>query len=459
MQNQKSPQETVKAKKENILVVDDTPANLEILLSMLRREDYHVRVTTSGELALLAVSLKPPDLILLDINMPEMDGYEVCKRLKEDIASTKIPIIFISALGEVMDKVKAFKVGGADYITKPFQFEEVIARIENQLKSQRLIKLLEVKNLALARKNEELILSHKKAEIIFSALSKALPGSIINSKYRLEGQIGAGGFGAVYKAQNIFIQRDVAIKIFQPKGIIKSTDIEQFQKEAISSCRIQHPNAISVLDFGVTDDGLPYLVMELLEGYPLSVELKKEKTLPLKRVIEIAIPICQVLSVAHASNVIHRDVKPENIFIHKENDKEIVKLLDFGIAKIIENKSSEEAEDVTPYGKLLGTPIYMAPERLRGLPYDESIDIYSLGVMLYKMLVGTFPFDAKGGNSWLSLVEAHSNEEPINLRLINPDIPKEVEDTVLKAMSKESSERPKAKDLEQLLVRLKDSVS
>lgn len=438
---------TVLSEKETIFIVDDNPANLDILLNMLRSEDYYIRVMTSGPLALSAIKLRPPDLILLDINMPGMDGYEVCEKLKANTATCNIPVIFISALGEVMDKVKAFKVGGVDYITKPFHFEEVLVRIENQLRSLRLMKQLEYKNAALARKNQELIKSQQKANLIFSVLSKNLYGNILDNKYKLESQIGSGGFGVVYRATNLLIQREVAIKIFQPKGTIKESDLEQFQQEAISSCRVQHPNAISILDFGITDDGLPYLVMELLKGHNLKEELTEKIRFSLTRAIEIIIPICDVLAEVHAKGIVHRDIKPENIFLHKETTNEIVKVLDFGIAKLAEEEDASAMTEATPYGKLLGTPTYMAPERLSGLPYDGRADIYSLGIMLHQMLCGEVPFRVSEGQSWLTLIDLHRNNPPKSLRDIDPSISKAVEDIVLKTLAKKPEDRPTANQL------------
>lgn len=140
----------------DILLVDDNPINLDLLSGMLFERKYRVRVATSGRRALAAVRSCSPDLILLDITMPEMDGYEVCRQLKSDQATREVPVIFISALDETMDKVKAFEVGGVDYVTKPFQFEEVLARIENQLKISRLQKEMAHKNSELANANLKL---------------------------------------------------------------------------------------------------------------------------------------------------------------------------------------------------------------------------------------------------------------------------------------------------------------
>src|SRR5690349_14898572 len=208
--------------KGDILVVDDNPVNLDLLSNMLLDRAYRVRVATNGRRALAAARSRAPDLVMLDINMPEMDGYEVCRQLKGDAATSDIPVIFISALDEAMDKVRAFEVGGADYVTKPFQFEEVLARIENQLKLSRLQRDLERKNGELTRKNEELVrwreaLLHtqRRADNIFSALADVLPGTVLDEKYRLEDKIGSGGFGAVYSATHLALDRKVAVKIFR----------------------------------------------------------------------------------------------------------------------------------------------------------------------------------------------------------------------------------------------------
>src|SRR5919199_652924 len=140
----------------NILVVDDAPANLRLLVGILQERGYEVRPVPNGKLALFAAQGRLPDLILLDIMMPEMDGYEVCSKLKADERTKDIPVIFVSALSDVLDKVKAFGVGGVDYITKPFQEEEVLARVSTHLTNQHLQKSLQSKNEELANTNEKL---------------------------------------------------------------------------------------------------------------------------------------------------------------------------------------------------------------------------------------------------------------------------------------------------------------
>src|SRR5215210_4558464 len=141
----------------DILIVDDTAANLDLLASILREQGYGVRVSNNGRRALTIVRANPPEIIMLDIQMPEMDGYEVCRELKADPATSAIPVIFISALDDVFDKVRAFKAGGVDYVAKPFQAEEVLARVECQLQLFRLRRELERSNEELVKKNAELV--------------------------------------------------------------------------------------------------------------------------------------------------------------------------------------------------------------------------------------------------------------------------------------------------------------
>jgi two-component system, sensor histidine kinase and response regulator len=138
-----------------LLIVDDNPSNLDLLSRILREHSHHVRAVTSGRRALESAQLSPPDLVLLDITMPEMDGFETCQRFKSNPALAAIPIIFISALDDVMDKLKAFSVGGEDYITKPFHTEEVIARVDHQLRILTLQRELKDRNQALQIMNEQ----------------------------------------------------------------------------------------------------------------------------------------------------------------------------------------------------------------------------------------------------------------------------------------------------------------
>ena len=441
----------------DVFIVDDNLDNLALLEKLLSENQYRVRMANSGKRALRAIRVEQPELIMLDINMPEMDGYQVCQELKADINTRAIPIIFISALDDVLDKVKAFKLGAVDYVTKPFQAEEVLARIENQLTLSRLRKELEKKNFELAtkneelkRKHEELINSYERANRIFSALSEVLPGTILDGKYRLDEKIGSGGFGTVYRATHLSLNNSVAIKVFCPSQNSSLADVERFRREGISSCQINHPNAISIYDFSVSSTGIAYLVMELLKGCTLGEKLNQYQVINVNYCVEIALAICQVLIKAHSAGIIHRDIKPENIFLHKSDSTEIIKVLDFGIAKLVGEKTGLETSE-TDGMVVLGTPLYLAPERVTGEAYDGRSDIYSLGVMLYQMLSGVMPLTPKNNNMG-SLIYMHMTQEPTPLKELNPTVPEALDFLIMKMLSRYPENRFTAQELEASLI-------
>ncbi|MBX7220620.1 MAG: response regulator [Blastocatellia bacterium] len=319
-----------------ILIVDDNAINIKVLTLILQKYNYHVLTANDGVDGIIAAHEHHPDLIMLDVMMPGLDGFTVCEQLKNDLSTQQIPIIFLTALNQLQDKVKGFALGAADYVTKPFQAEEVVARVENHLNIRRLQKALEEKqqdlerkqqdlerqNQELASKNEELERSHaalvqaqRRVEAVFSVLSEVLPGSVLDNKYRLDKKIGEGGFGTVYKAHQIGLERTVAVKVFRPSDNqwMQATELERFRQEGMSACRIQHPNAVSILDFAISPAGIAYLVMELLEGHTLADEMLGSRALPVKRSLEIILPVCDMLAEAHALGLIHRDIKPDNI--------------------------------------------------------------------------------------------------------------------------------------------------
>ncbi|HYR27278.1 MAG TPA: protein kinase [Thermoanaerobaculia bacterium] len=435
----------------DVLIVDDTPANLDLLCGMLRDRGYRVRVATSGPRALAAVRAERPDLLLLDVTMPGMSGYDVCREIKADDALRGIPVIFVSALDEVVDKVRAFDAGGVDYVTKPFQFGEVLARIDNQLRIQRLQRDLEWRNAELLRLNQELIASHQRQERILTTLSDVLPGTVLDGKFRLEVKLGCGGFGTVYRATQLNLARPVAVKVFQSlAGRGDRTELERFRREGISACRVNHPNAVTIIDSGVSSAGIAYLVTELLDGCTVAGELQSHggKMSP-ARMLEIVQPVCQVLSMAHEVGIVHRDIKPENVFLHHAPTGEMVKVLDFGIAKLLDDKAAESA--LTSPHVTLGTPIFMAPEQMCNAAVDGRADVYSLAMMVYEMLTGTLPFDDCCDFMRLAMIKMHEDATP--MRAHEPALPTGLDEVVLSALSRDPAARPTAARFGELLAR------
>jgi hypothetical protein len=304
------------------------------------------------------------------------------------------------------------------------------------------------KNQALAESRAATVRTARRSELIFSALSEALPGTVLDDKYRVEEKIGSGSFGTVYRGEHILLHHPVAIKVFRPTvghGALESLD--RFRLEGISACRIQHPNAVTVLDFDVSAGSLAYLVMELLRGHSLADELRSEKQLAPRRCARISAAVCDVLAEAHAAGILHRDIKPSNVFLHRSREDELVKVIDFGIAKLTDTREPGLRQATTGTGIFVGTPAYMAPERLGSDPYDGRADVYSLGVMMFQMLCGQFPHQtSRGGGYWSAAMMIALGHEP-TISDAEASVPAELEAIVIRALTKDPAHRPTAAEL------------
>jgi len=435
-----------------IFVVDDVPANVALLAKLLRDAGYVVRVATSGARALAAIAASPPDLILLDVTMPEMSGLEVCAALKARDATRQIPVIFLSALDDVRDKLSAFQAGGVDYVTKPFQADEVLARVGIQLELASARAELEARNRELEARNRELARARRGADDAFAALSGARPGTTLEGRYELAEKSGAGGFAVVFRARDREAGHDVAIKILHPEHVGDDRLRERFLAEAATVMRL--PHAVHVVASGVTATGIAYLVMELLQGANLAEELRRHGPIPPVRCATLVLPVCDALVAAHGRGVIHRDIKPANIFLDRRAG-EVVKVLDFGIAK---HQASGAADDAatgqTTLGRVIGTPVYMAPERLAGHAYDARTDVYSLGVTLYELLSGELPFRASPAEGIGRLVAACLADPPRPLGRACPGVPGALEALVHRMLAKRADDRPSLADVRAALARI-----
>ncbi len=406
-----------------ILVVDDLAANRELLARRLERTGFGVATAASGKEALELVARGGIDCVLLDIMMPEMTGLEVLAELRLKHSMATLPVIMVTAKTESDDVVEALSLGANDYVTKPVDFPVALARIRSHLRVRSATRL------AATPSGEPITPAH------------AVPGTTLGGRYRLESVIGGGSFGTVFRARHLELGRDVAVKVLATSAGSDPEALARFRREGASACRVQHPNAVAVLDFGVNEGGVAYLVMELLVGRSLEKELEDGGRLTPRRCIEVVAPVCAALAAAHAAGVVHRDIKPSNVFLHRTPQGEVPKILDFGIAKIV----SEAAitGNITLDGTLLGTPAYMAPERFRRGPYGPKSDVYSLGTMLYEMLAGRLPFVPASADP-LALVALQTEEEPPPLRGRYPEIPPALESLVLSALAKDPEARPSA---------------
>jgi serine/threonine-protein kinase len=218
---------------------------------------------------------------------------------------------------------------------------------------------------------------------------RALVGSTLDGRYELTAHLATGGMGAVFRARHVPLRKDVAVKVMRPDLTAAKDLVERFRQEAEIAARLEHENIVRVTDFGRSPEGYLFLVMELLEGESLFDRLRREVLLPPEEAVPIFWQICSALEAAHALNVVHRDLKPENVFLARLADgREVVKILDFGIAKFLEPTSSSS----TAAGMVVGTPEYLSPEQAVGGTVDGRADLYSVGIIAWRTLVGRHPF-------------------------------------------------------------------
>jgi serine/threonine-protein kinase len=269
-----------------------------------------------------------------------------------------------------------------------------------------------------------------------TARSKPDPliGTVMEGRYEVLARIGAGGMGAVYRARQAAMDRIVAVKVLLRSLASNEINVRRFQQEARAASRLNHPNTITIHDFGQAKDGTLYIVMEFLEGDPLDRVIAREKPLAPERTVRIMAQVCRSLAEAHDAGIIHRDLKPDNIFLlNRGNEPDFVKVLDFGVAKLKDpGGTGDSAGTLTQAGMIFGTPKYMSPEQAQSLDLDPTSDLYALGVIMYEMLTGTPPFT---GDAPLTILIKHVHEQPPPLP---PGlVPPALEAVVLKALQKD----------------------
>ena len=280
-----------------------------------------------------------------------------------------------------------------------------------------------------------------------------LLGTVLMDRVRIERAIARGGMGKVYYGEQVRMKRPCAIKILDPR-LAGGGDAAEFGRrfllEASVSAKLTHPNVVTIFDYGETEDGRCFIAMEYLEGRTLSEELKKSGPISAERAIHITRQVSRALREAHTLGVVHRDMKPGNVFLLKQDDDDdFVKVLDFGLVK--ETTPSDE-QNHTQIGQIMGSPRYMAPEQVQGKAVDGRTDIYSLGVMLYAMLAGRPPFDKA---TELSTMMAQVSDPPPPIASVAPDVllPPGLEAVVMKCLAKRPEDR--FASMEELITGLK----
>ncbi len=268
-----------------------------------------------------------------------------------------------------------------------------------------------------------------------STVLDALIGQVLADTYTLIRAVGEGGMGRVYEARHARIGgKRFAVKVLHPEYAHIPEVLTRFQREAEAAASIENPHVGDVYDLGRASDGSPFIVAEFLDGRELAEVVRERGIFDVAEALRLVRQICDALGAAHAINIIHRDMKPENVFLIGEPERPTVKVIDFGISKVVDARGSA----LTKTGMIMGTPSYMTPEQARGEKVDHRVDVYATGAILYELCTGRRPFDR---DEPLATVTAVLSEEPVKATLLNPELPLALEQIIERAMSKAPEDR------------------
>lgn len=390
-----------------ILLVEDHDDLRAMMHERLLKEEYLVNVFDNGLDAFNCLQTTTFDLLILDWELPGLAGIEILKKFRNAGGTT--PVLMLTGRKLMEDKEAGFEAGADDYLTKPFNPKEFSARIKALLRRQ----------------------------IQPKGIQHFENGAIVAEKYQIISLIGEGGVGLVYKAHHKFLDKLVALKLLRSEYASDPIVISRFRREAKAADSLRHANIASVYDYGILGDGRPFMVMDFIEGRTLYNVLVLHKRLEVRRAVSIFIKVCDALSYAHKQGVIHRDLKPSNIMLVEQDGIEIPKLLDFGIAKLLDTSHSQQ---LTRAGEFCGSPLYVSPEQCSSSDQDQRSDIFSLGCVICETLTGVAPFH---GETVVETIHRRLNERPPHLMDLNPaaNIPPRLNDIVRKTLELEPMNR------------------
>ncbi len=276
--------------------------------------------------------------------------------------------------------------------------------------------------------------------------AEALVGTELDGRYRIDALLGSGGMGAVFRGHHRFMDQAVAVKVLRPHLARDPSAVKRFVREARGTLKIASDHAVKVLDFAVTDAGLLYMVLELLDGRTVGAELASDGAIAPRRAVRIARQVCAALAAAHRVGLIHRDLKPDNLMLVRRGaDPDHVKVLDFGLAKVMEGAGEQALSmaALTQGGIVFGTPDYMAPEQALGQALDGRCDLYALGATLYEMVTGEAPFPR---DSPLEVLAAHVRDPVPSARARVATVPVSLDGLIARCLAKEPDARPATAD-------------
>jgi eukaryotic-like serine/threonine-protein kinase len=265
-------------------------------------------------------------------------------------------------------------------------------------------------------------------------------GTVLSGKYELHSVLGKGGMGVVYRGKHLGTDRPIAVKVLRRELMADATLAKRFMREAKAAAVMQHPNVVDVLDYGVEPDGTAFQVLELLEGESLGEHLARKGKIPIDVVLSLLLPVIHALAAAHARGVVHRDLKPDNVFLARNAHGRIVpKLLDFGVAKLMPAHGGPSSTLSTRAGSAIGTPAYMSPEQARGTAdVGTPTDIWAIGVILFECVAGEVPFDAETGSILMARIIM---EQARSLATVAPETPPAIVAVIDRALTSKQEDR------------------
>lgn len=406
-----------------ILVIDDDPDALLLVEAALSRAGH--RVVTSNrpdQIAALAAD-HGADAVVLDVLMPEVSGHEALRALRAHPRTGGVPVLLLSSKSEGEDRVEGLRRGADDFLSKPFEPEELQLRIQKLVAQH-------------GRTAGTLDLAEEKLE---EALETGeLRGPLYLGRYQALEVVGRGGSGLVFRGWDPWLKRPVALKTMALERLQAASAApddsgsggSDLLQEAVTVARFSHPHIVTVYDVG-RGRRFAFLAMEYVEGTSLAAYLDERGPIPRRRVVPLALAMARGLRAAHGHKIVHHDVKPGNILLGRNGS---VKVSDFGVAQLVTSLGPEE--DV-----VFGTPGYLPPEVLLGEPYSERGDLFGLGVVLFQCLAGELPF---GGTTLEALVlsTVRGDRETLGPRL--PELPALFETLLLSLLAKDPSARPES---------------
>ncbi|MCS7181846.1 MAG: protein kinase [Thermoanaerobaculum sp.] len=404
-----------------VLLVDDDADLLASLQELLQQAGFEIIATTSAAEAMRFVEELPPQAAVVDVVMPGSSGFDLMRALRGHPNTAHIPILLISGLASGRDKVRGLAAGADDYLSKPFDPEELTLRLV------KLVALYEQKE----GQGEKAAEAERALREIERALAEGAPvRGIALGRYQLDTVLGEGGNGVVFRAFDRTLLRPVAIKMFHvtEEGEDPSELRSSLLREAVLAARLSHPHIVAVYDFQETRRAA-FIVMELVEGVGLDRYILAKQTLSSEEVITVGWAVSQALACAHNQKIVHRDLKPGNVLIGRDG---AIKVSDFGIATFLSSQAKGP-------GAIFGTPGFLAPECIRGLPYDEKGDLFALGVTLYLCLTGKSPFSV---GELVQTLERTLLYDPPPPREVNPAVFEELSHLVMRLLAKDRSKRP-----------------